>query len=209
MAAFDFSNGSLLLTEAGSKKRASLHLVNSKEKLSEFDRGGAEVFEISVDQFKDVLFSENHTLKRALTDPRLFSGIGNAYSDEILHSARLSPVLLTQKLTQNQNTTLYQSTRKTLKDWTERLRQETGDNFPEMVTAFREEMARKMGLFTPLRRKYHRTAIKQKKTDKPMTPKKLSSDWIFSTGPTASSCRSCTTVHQSVPRTRRKAASQR
>lgn len=141
LAAFDFPTGTLLLTEASSKKRASLHLVQGEAGLSVFNKGGIEVFDGGFDQFDRVLRSENHTLKRALTDPHLFSAIGNAYSDEILHRAHLSPLLLTQKLTEEQSRTLFTSVRGTLSEWVERLRQQTGDAFPEKVTAFHEEMA--------------------------------------------------------------------
>jgi formamidopyrimidine-DNA glycosylase len=141
LAAFDFPNGCLLITEAGSIKRASLHLVKGNDRMAEFNPGGLEVFEASLDTFREVLISENHTLKRALTDPYLLSGIGNAYSDEILHRARLSPFLLSQKLTVEQTRRLYQATRETLKEWTQQLREVTGDGFPEKVTAFRKGMA--------------------------------------------------------------------
>jgi len=141
LAALDFPNGSLLITEAGSIKRASLHLVVGNDQLAGFDPGGLEIFDASPDTFYEVLVSENHTLKRALTDPHLFSGIGNAYSDEILHRARLSPFLLTQKLTAQQANRLYEATRAILKEWTQRLRKEVADGFPEKVTAFHKEMA--------------------------------------------------------------------
>jgi formamidopyrimidine-DNA glycosylase len=141
LAAFDFTSGTLLLTEAGSKKRASLYLVRGKDALRAHDRGGLEVMTADLAQFAATLTSENHTLKRALTDPRLFSGIGNAYSDEILHRARLSPVALTRQLSQEDIARLYQATQQTLAQWTERLREETGGGFPEKVTAFREGMA--------------------------------------------------------------------
>ncbi len=141
LAAVDFPNGTLLITEAGSKKRASLHFVEGRTHLELFNSGGLEVMDASVESFRKVLLSENHTLKRALTDPRLFSGIGNAYSDEILHRARLSPILLTEKMEEDQIKRLYQATRDTLKNWTERLRKETGAGFPEKVTAFRVGMA--------------------------------------------------------------------
>jgi len=141
LAAFDFSNGALLLTEASTQKRASLHLVDGRTNLQNFEMGGIEITSSSVAEFRQRLTSENHTLKRAFTDPRLFSGIGNAYSDEILHRAKLSPVLLTQKMTVPQIEQLYQATTATLLEWTERLRAETGDGFPEKVTAFRKEMA--------------------------------------------------------------------
>jgi formamidopyrimidine-DNA glycosylase len=140
LAALDFPNGSLLITEAGSKKRASLHLVKGTDQLAGFDPGGLEVFEASYFEFHDVLVSENHTLRRALTDPHLFSGIGNAYSDEILHRARLSPVGLTHKLSEEQIKRLYDAVRQTLDVWTQRLRQAAGDGFPKKVTAFRTGM---------------------------------------------------------------------
>jgi formamidopyrimidine-DNA glycosylase len=141
LAGFAFPRGTLFLTEAGTTRRASIHLVRSAEGLAEFDRGGLEVFAADRDSFASRLTLENHTLKRALTDPRLFSGIGNAYSDEILHRARLSPVLLTSRLTAEQTTALYNATRATLTEWTDRLRRDAGDGFPEEVTAFRPEMA--------------------------------------------------------------------
>jgi len=141
LASFHFPNGTLQLTEAGSKRRASLHLVAGAERLRDFERGGLEVLEADLGSFAEHLRSENHTLKRALTDPRLFSGIGNAYSDEILHRARLSPLALTSRLSETEVATLYQATRATLKDWIERLQRETGDSFPAKVTAFREGMA--------------------------------------------------------------------
>jgi formamidopyrimidine-DNA glycosylase len=141
VAAFDFPDGSLLLTEAGSKKRASLHFVAGEDGLHSLDPGGLEVFGASLDGFSARLLSENHTLKRALTDPRLFSGIGNAYSDEILHRAQLSPAALTRRIAPGEIARLYDATLTTLKDWTERLRQEAKGGFPEKVTAFREGMA--------------------------------------------------------------------
>jgi len=141
LAAFDFENGTLLWTEAGSKKRASLHVVAGEAGLAALDPGGIEVLEIDVDQFAKSLTSANHTLKRALTDPRLFSGIGNAYSDEILFEAKLSPLALTQKLKPDEIERLFAATRASLKVWTERLRAETEDDFPEKVTAFRPGMA--------------------------------------------------------------------
>lgn len=141
LAAFDFGNGSLLWTEAGSQKRASLHLAKREEGLAEFDRGGLEVLNATLEQFSKVLKSENHTLKRALTDPEWFSGIGNAYSDEILWQAKLSPLAQTLKLKDEEIERLFAATRKSLTEWTERLRAETGDKFPENVTAFRPEMA--------------------------------------------------------------------
>lgn len=141
LAAFDFPSGTLLLTEASSKKRASLHLVRGKEALSNHDPGGLEVLEADLASFREALTRENHTLKRTLTDPRLFSGIGNAYSDEILHRARISPIRLTQQLDEEEIVRLYDSTQKTLMEWVERLRSEAGRGFPEKVTAFREGMA--------------------------------------------------------------------
>ncbi len=141
LATFEFPNGSLQLTEAGSKRRASLHLVSGETGLDQFRRGGLEVLESDLTAFAERLTSENHTVKRALTDPRLFSGIGNAYSDEILHRARMSPLALTSRLTDEQIATLHDATRATLLDWIERLQRETGDGFPEKVTAFRDGMA--------------------------------------------------------------------
>ena len=141
LAAFDFANGSLLLTEAGSRKRASLHLVAGEAGLRALDPGGLEALDADVEQFAAALTSTNHTLKRALSDPRLFSGIGNAYSDEILFEARLSPLALTQKLSQEEIERLYTATRATLTRWLDRLREEARDSFPEKVTAFREGMA--------------------------------------------------------------------
>ena len=140
LAAFDFESGTLILTEAGSTRRASLYVVKD-EGLDAIDRGGLEPLDASLTEFSERLTSENHTLKRALTDPTLFSGIGNAYSDEILHRARLSPVRLTSKLTTEEITRLFSATRETLVDWIGRLRDEAGDDFPRNVTAFREEMA--------------------------------------------------------------------
>jgi formamidopyrimidine-DNA glycosylase len=141
LAAFDFPTGTLLLTEAGTKKRASLYLVKGASELARHNPGGLEVLKADEASFRAALIKENHTLKRTLTDPRLFSGIGNAYSDEILHRARLSPLTLTQRLNPGEINKLFQATRATLRDWTEKLRQETGDGFPEKVTAFRAEMA--------------------------------------------------------------------
>jgi formamidopyrimidine-DNA glycosylase len=140
-AAFDFPVGTLLLTEAGTKKRASLHLVRGETALQEHDPGGLEVLNATFEQFHQALTRENHTLKRSLTDPHLFSGIGNAYSDEILHRARLSPVRLTKQMTNSEIETLYHATRDSLNDWVERLRRERGAGFPEKVTAFRPDMA--------------------------------------------------------------------
>jgi formamidopyrimidine-DNA glycosylase len=141
LAAFEFPSGVLVLTEAGTKRRASLYLTKGQESLQQFDRGGLEVLDADGTAFAARLRSESHTLKRALTDPRLFSGIGNAYSDEILHRARLSPLARTGKLTDEEVDRLYQATRATLEDWISRLRHEAGDKFPEKVTAFREGMA--------------------------------------------------------------------
>jgi len=141
LAAFDFPSGTLLVTEAGAKRRASLHLVRGSSALAAFDRGGLEVLEADLADFRTALSRESHTLKRALIDPTLFSGIGNAYSDEILHRARLSPLALTGRLTEEEVGVLFQATRATLTEWVERLRGEAGDDFPEKVTAFREGMA--------------------------------------------------------------------
>ena len=141
LAALEFPHGTLTLTEFGPKKRASLHLVRGETALLEHDPGGLEVFETDLESFRHALTRENHTLKRALTDPRLFSGIGNAYSDEILHRARLSPVAMTAKIAADEIARLYEATRATLADWTDRLRAHYGDGFPEKVTAFRPEMA--------------------------------------------------------------------
>ena len=140
-AAFDFSNGTLLLTEAGTKKRASIHLVRGEAALSEHDPGGLEVFDSSLEEFHAALRQENHTLKRTLTDPHIFSGIGNAYSDEILHRARLSPIRLTQQMTDAEVERLFHAVRGSLHEWVERLRKERGSAFPEKVTAFRPDMA--------------------------------------------------------------------
>jgi len=141
LAAFDFDSGTLTLTEAGTQKRASLHVMASDEELAKLDPGGIDVLSAGVAAFGAQLTSENHTLKRALTDPHLFSGIGNAYSDEILHRARLSPVTLTQKLKPEEIERLQDATRQTLIEWTAKLREQAGGKFPEKVTAFREGMA--------------------------------------------------------------------
>jgi formamidopyrimidine-DNA glycosylase len=141
LASFDFPTGSLTLTEAGSKKRASLHLVEGERAVRALDRGGIEPLEADACAFDEALLRENRTLKRALTDPRLFSGIGNAYSDEILHRARLSPVTLTSKLAPDERARLQQATRAVLVEWTDRLRDEAREKFPEKVTAFREDFA--------------------------------------------------------------------
>jgi formamidopyrimidine-DNA glycosylase len=139
--ALEFEHGTLVLTEAGSKRRASVHVVRTRDALRQFDRGGLGVFAATQAEFSQRLKSENHTLKRSLTDPRLFDGIGNAYSDEILHRARLSPLKLTTKLNDDEIARLFTATRATLSDWTQKLRTEVGDGFPEKVTAFREGMA--------------------------------------------------------------------
>ena len=141
--ALDFAHGTLLLTEAGSKRRASLHVVRGEMGLNEMDPGGIEIFapETSLDTFRAVLTRENHTLKRSLTDPRVISGVGNAYSDEILHAARLSPLAQTQKIKPDEWERLFAATRAVLAEWTGRLRKEAGKNFPEKVTAFRPEFA--------------------------------------------------------------------
>ena len=141
LLALDFPNGTLILTEAGSKRQASLYVVGSRAALAQHDPGGIEVMDIDLPTFALALTRVNHTLKRALTDPHLFSGIGNAYSDEILHAARLSPFKQTSGLSDEEVRRLYETTRSTLAKWTDRLRQETGDEFPEKVTAFREGMA--------------------------------------------------------------------
>lgn len=141
LAAFDFPNGSLVLTEAGTKRRASLHVVSGAEGLHAIDPGGIEVFSSDLASFRDALTAENRTLKRALTDPRLVSGIGNAYSDEILHAAQLSPIALTHKLQPQEWERLFDATRHTLRLWIDRLRAEAGAGFPEKVTAFRKGMA--------------------------------------------------------------------
>jgi formamidopyrimidine-DNA glycosylase len=141
LAAFDFADGSLLWTEAGSRKRASLHVVAGEAGIEALDPGGLEVLDAAPERFAAVLQSSNHTLKRALTDPRMFSGIGNAYSDEILFEARLSPLALTQKLTAVEIQRLFDAIRATLTRWAELLRHDAGDDFPEKVTAFREGMA--------------------------------------------------------------------
>src|SRR6266550_3093694 len=141
LAAFDLSNGTLLLTEAGSKRRASLHLVRGEAAVKALDPGGVEVLDIDLATFRSLMTRERHTLKRTLTDPHLFSGIGNAYSDEILHRAKLSPVQMSTSLSDEQIARLFEATRATLIGWTQRLRDETGSGFPEKVTAFREGMA--------------------------------------------------------------------
>ena len=141
LAAFDFPHGSLVLTEAGSKRRASLHVFAGAESLRSIDAGGIDVFASDLSLFRGTLMAENHTLKRALTDPRLLSGIGNAYSDEILHAAQLSPLTLTQKMKSEEWQKLFAATRSTLEFWTDRLREEAKTAFPEKVTAFRKGMA--------------------------------------------------------------------
>ncbi len=141
LAAFDFPNGSLVLTEAGSKRRASLYVVRGEEALRAMDPGGVEIFETNLDGFREALTAENRTLKRALTDPRLISGVGNAYSDEILHAAQLSPITLTHKLKPEEWERLFSATRNTMRVWMDRLGAEAMKAFPEKVTAFRPEMA--------------------------------------------------------------------
>ena len=141
LAAFDFPNGSLVVTEAGTKHRASLYIFKGEESLRSVDAGGIDVFSSDLDSFRAALTAENHTLKRALTDPRLLSGIGNAYSDEILHAAQLSPITLTHKLTPDEWQRLFAATKDTLNLWIQRLRVEAETGFPEKVTAFRKEMA--------------------------------------------------------------------
>jgi formamidopyrimidine-DNA glycosylase len=141
LAAIDFSDGTLLLTEAGSKHRASFHVVRGEAALEAIDPGGIDVFACDLDAFREALTAENRTLKRALTDPRIVSGIGNAYSDEILHAARLSPIALTHRLKGDEWKRLFDATRATLQRWIDRLRAEAGAQFPQRVTAFREDMA--------------------------------------------------------------------
>jgi formamidopyrimidine-DNA glycosylase len=141
LAAFDFPNGSLILTEAGAKRRASLHILKNEESLRAFDAGGMDIFSGDVESFRAKLTAENHTLKRALTDPRLVSGVGNAYSDEILHAAQLSPIALTQKLGLEDWERLFAATRHVLGFWMDKLSADVKDCFPEKVTAFREGMA--------------------------------------------------------------------
>ncbi len=141
LAAFDFPNGSLVLTEAGTRRRASLHVVPNDEALGGLDPGGIDVFSTDLEGFRTALTAENRTLKRALTDPRIVSGIGNAYSDEILHAAQLSPIALTSRLRPQEWERLFAATRATLQLWIDRLRLEAADAFPERVTAFRDEMA--------------------------------------------------------------------
>jgi formamidopyrimidine-DNA glycosylase len=141
LAALDFTTGTLILTEAGSKRRAGLYLVRGEASLADHNPGGLETLEADLDAFRAALIGERHTLKRALTDPRLFSGIGNAYGDEILHRARLSPVALTSQLGEPEIARLYEATRAVLQEWSERLSREAAERFPEGVTAFREGMA--------------------------------------------------------------------
>jgi formamidopyrimidine-DNA glycosylase len=141
LAAFDFERGTLTLTEAGTRRRAALHVVSGAADLRALDRGGLNLVEASAEAFRSALLSENHTVKRALTDPRLFSGIGNSYSDEILHAARLSPMQLTRNLDDAEIARLHSAVVTTLRAWTERLRAANGGGFPEKVTAFREDMA--------------------------------------------------------------------
>jgi formamidopyrimidine-DNA glycosylase len=141
LAAFDFENGTLVLTEAGTQRRASITVVRGEGSLADIDRGGVEPLEVDEKTFAEQLARENHTLKRSFTDPTLFSGIGNAYSDEIFHRARVSPIKLTSRLTPDEVTRLYHATRELLTEWTERLRSEAGGEFPAKVTAFHDEMA--------------------------------------------------------------------
>ena len=141
LAVLEFDRGKLTLTEAGTKRRASLHLLQGEAALAAMDPGGIDVFHAALRTFAAVLTRKNHTVKRALTDPHLFSGIGNAYSDEILHRAKLSPFAMTSQLSEEQIQRLHDATKAVLNEWTERLRRQTGDGFPEKVTAFREEMA--------------------------------------------------------------------
>ncbi len=141
LAAFDFDNGTLVLTEAGSKRRASIHILRGEAALQSHDPGGIEPLEMKLDEFRAALTKERHTLKRTLTDPHVFSGIGNAYSDEILHRARLSPVQMTTNLSDDELARLYAAIREVLVEWIDRLRADTGSRFPEKVTAFRPEMA--------------------------------------------------------------------
>jgi formamidopyrimidine-DNA glycosylase len=141
VAAFEFSSGTLTLTEAGTQKRASVHVVQGEAGLDNLNPGGLEVFDATLDEFTQAIRAKNHTLKRALTDPRILSGIGNAYSDEILHDAQLSPFTLTQKLSDEDVEKLFTAIKRTLTDWVERLRADSRENFPEKVTAFRPDMA--------------------------------------------------------------------
>jgi formamidopyrimidine-DNA glycosylase len=141
LAAFDFPNGSLILTEAGTKRRASLHLLSGEESLGTMDPGGIDIMASDLKSFRVALSAENRTLKRALTDPRLVSGVGNAYSDEILHAAQLSPITLTHKLRPDEWQRLFIAARQTLEHWVDRLQAEAGTRFPEKVTAFHEGMA--------------------------------------------------------------------
>jgi formamidopyrimidine-DNA glycosylase len=141
LAAMDFNHASLLLTEAGTTRRASIHIFKGRESLQAFSQGGLEILESDLEAFKQRLRSENHTLKRSLTDPRLFSGIGNSYSDEILHRARMSPLLMTERMTDEQVERLYDAILQVMREWIERLQNESADRFPEKVTAFRPEMA--------------------------------------------------------------------
>ncbi len=141
LASLEFDSGALTLTEAGSQKRASLHVIAGEKGLEELDPGGIDPLKSTLEQFSAALISANHTLKRSLTDPRLFSGIGNAYSDEILHRAQLSPILMTQKMNDEEIARLHTAVKETLIDWTDRLRKDAAGKFPERVTAFRDDMA--------------------------------------------------------------------
>ena len=141
LAAFDFENGTLTLTEAGHKRRASLHVIHGEDALASLDPGGIDVFSATFQEFRAALSAQSHTLKRTLTDPRIISGIGNSYSDEILHAAQLSPIALTRKLSDHEWRRLFEATKATLTVWTHRLQSQAGDAFPEHVTAFHDEMA--------------------------------------------------------------------
>lgn len=141
LAAFDFPSGTVLFTEEGTKKRASIHVVRGEKALADHDRGGLEPFSVTLDEFSEALRRERHTLKRSLTDPQLFSGIGGAYSDEIMHRAKVSPIVMTDKLTDEEVARLHAATTEVLGEWVQRLRAEVGEGFPEKVTAFRPEMA--------------------------------------------------------------------
>ena len=169
LAAFEFPNGTLVFTEAGTKRRASLHLVEGEAALAAMNPGGLEVFESNLEEFTARLKRENHTLKRALTDPRLFSGIGNAYSDEILHRAKLSPFAQTASLSEEDVKRLYDAARATLAEWTERLRREAGADFPEKVTAFREGMAVHDDFANPARCAARRCSASSTRRTRPTT----------------------------------------
>src|SRR5262252_9759093 len=168
LASFAFENGTLLFTEASSKKRASLQLIRGEAALRALDPGGVEPLDASLEQFHGALTRESHTLKRALTDPHLLSGIGNAYSDEILHAARLSPLKLTRTLTEEEVQRLFDATQRTLLEWAERLRREAGERFPEKVTAFEFSMIRYPLIIAPIGAQ--RRALLRALTDIPMVP---------------------------------------